>query len=70
MIIKSRLVSIVMRTVLFVAKLASHCSLGSHFCGTFRLTFWLAFWAPPQRERILREERLECPQGPLNKLLI
>jgi hypothetical protein len=43
MMTKSWLVSIVMRTVLFVAKLASHHSFGSNFCGTFRLTFWLTF---------------------------
>jgi hypothetical protein len=67
---KSRLVSIVMRTVFVFSKRVSNRSSGTYFCGTFRFTFWLAFWAPPQRERILLEERLECPQGPLKKFLI
>lgn len=64
---KSRSDSIVMRTVFFVANLVSLRSSASHFRGTFRVTFWLALWAPPQRERILLGKRLECPQEPLNK---
>jgi hypothetical protein len=58
---KSRSVSIVMRMVFFVAKLGSLCSSAGHFRDTFRATFWLVSWAPPQRERILLGKRLECP---------
>src|SRR6202521_5538268 len=41
---RSRSVSIVMRMVLFVAKLGSICSSASHFRDTFPATFWLVSW--------------------------
>lgn len=64
---RSRSVSIVIRTVLLVAKLGSHCSSAGHFRGTFPVNVLAYFRAPPQRERILLEKRIECPQGLLNK---
>src|ERR1700674_4210778 len=41
---RSRSVSIVMRMVLFVAKLGSICSSAGHFRDTFPATFWLVSW--------------------------